>query len=328
MRVSIVTTTYRRRKDIQRLLGSIYHQKVQPDEVLVIVGPGDKEGLEIAQTWQIKISVLRVLQAQKTSLVHAINMALSMVKGDIICHLDDDVWIPQDYILKIKRAYESNLNLGAYGGRDHLQLTNSRLANPPLARLVGTYRWFGRFVGNHHCGAQKSPVQVDSLKGVNLSFRRVAFPAMQIEPALEGKGAEAGWEVDVSQRVKQAGFQVVYDNDNYVLHYASPRLDFDDRTDIFSPAIPARVFNDSLIVAKFRPPIEIFASFVSDFLLGSRAKPGLIWSMLLIPKYGWKIIMWPWRMVSYMWQGTIRGLELRQGVASREGSKRLQRANV
>lgn len=316
MFVSIIVPTYRRHKDIQRLLDSVFHQTTQPDEVFIMVGPGDQESLEITKAWLKKLPTLQVIQAQKTSVVHAINLVLPMIKGDIICHLDDDAWIPQDYIMKIRKAYEANPRLGAYGGRDHLQLTNPRLANPPLARLVGTYRWFGRFAGNHHCGVQESPAQVDVLKGVNLSFRRVAFPAMQIEPALEGRGAEASWEVDICQCVKQAGFQVVYDNDNYLLHYASPRVDFDSRTDMFSPAIPPRVFNDALVIAKFRPPIEIFTSLTLSFLLGARAEPGLIWSLLLIPKHGWEVIRWPWRMASYKWQGTIRGLELRQGVKS------------
>jgi len=254
---------------------------------------------------------IRVLEAQKKSVVHALNMVFPTTSGDVICHLDDDAWIPADYVLKVKRAYEADDKLGAYGGRDHLQLDDPKLANPPLARLVGRYRWFGRFVGNHHCGAQQSPVRVDSLKGVNLSFRRLAFPSMQIEPALEGMGAEAGWEVDVSQRVIQAGFYAVYDNDNYVLHYASPRPEFDNRMDLFSPAIPARIFNDSLIVAKFRPSIEIVTHAIMSFLIGSRVEPGLIWSVLLIPKYNWKVIKLPWLKVGFIWRGTLRGLSLR-----------------
>lgn len=314
MFVSIIVPTYRRPNDLQRLLDSICQQTVQPEEVFVIIGPGDRESLNVAKAWHPKLPSLQVLQIQKTSMIHAINTVLPMVGGDIICHLDDDVWIPPDYIQKIKRAYESNAKLGAYGGRDHLQLDDPRLANPPLAHLVGTYLWYGRIEGNHHCGVQDSPVRVDFLKGVNLSFRRTAFPAMQIEPALEGIGAEAGWEADVSQCIIVAGYDVVYDNDNYVLHYASPRVDFDDRTDLFLPIVTDRVFNDSLIIAKYRPMIEIITSCLVTFLIGSRFQPGLLWSLLLAPKHHWNVLKLPWRNVGFIWRGTIRGLKLRRGV--------------
>src|SRR5690606_1766190 len=134
--------------------------------------------------------------ATKPSLIHSLNLGLSKVNGEIICLLDDDVWLPNEWIETIEIAFSNNRQLGAFGGRDHLQLSHEpHLANLPLAKVVGKYKWYGILVGNHHCGVQKSPINVDVLKGCNLSFRRIAFPRMEIDPSLESFGAEICSEI-------------------------------------------------------------------------------------------------------------------------------------
>lgn len=318
MQLSLLIPTYGRPRDLQRVLDSIYSQLVAPDEVVVVVGPGDTDSRAVADSWQAKWPIVRVLAATKKSVIHAMNLGFSVAKGDIIGLLDDDVWIPATYVANVKNAFETDPGLGAYGGRDHLQLDEPWLANPAPARLVGTFLWYGRFEGNHHCGAQQSPMLVDSLKGVNLSFRRAAFSIMQIEPALEGQGAEVSWETDICQQVILAGYNVVYDNTNYVLHYASPRLESkDNRINVFASAVPARMFNDALIMAKFRPSIEVVTSILTTFLLGARTMPGIVWSLLLLPKFGPKVLGLPWRNARFIWQGTRRGYQLRGKVALR-----------
>jgi glycosyltransferase involved in cell wall biosynthesis len=242
MKLSVIIPTYQRAGDLPRLFDSVLKQTEKPEEVIVMVGPNDRESMAVAEEWATVLHDLKFFEAEKPSVIHSLNLGFSKAQNEIICLLDDDVWLPPDWSMKIREAFEANKKLGVFGGQDYLQTGGQHLINPPLARFVGIFKWYTH-IGNHHCGAQKSPVKVDVIKGVNLSFRRSSFIPMQIDPALEGQGAETCWEMDLCLRVGRAGFDIIYDNDNYVLHYWSPRLGFDNRNAVFSPAWPQRIFN-------------------------------------------------------------------------------------
>jgi glycosyltransferase involved in cell wall biosynthesis len=320
MHTSVIIPTYRRPNDLPRLFGSLSVQLIKPAELLVIVGPGDHESLRICSAWDIKLPGLKIFKAKKPSVVHSLNLGLSEAKGEIICLLDDDVWLPPDWLLKIKTAFETDNQLGAFGGRDHLQLVNRNLSNPPLARDVGIFKWNGH-KGNHHCGSQKSPVKIDVIKGVNLSFRRSAFNSMQIDPALEGEGAETCWEIDICQKIILAGYYCLYDNNNYVFHFWSPRVGFDNRTDVFSPAWPKRIFNEALTMTKFRPLTELVIWALRLFCIGTRNQPGIVWSFLLVSKRGFRILSLPWRNLNFIRQGMMSGFKNREVVVYKLNTK-------
>ena len=316
MSISVIIPTFKRSNDLNRLFDSLTYQVLKPNEILVVIGPGDKDSIAVAKKWSSKLPEMQVIECKKPSVVHSLNTGLSSASGTIICLIDDDVWLPPDWALKISNAYKANSNLGAYGGRDHLQLSNEpHLSDPPLALTVGMFQWNGSLIGNHHCGSVNSPVGVDVLKGVNLSFRRDALPGMQIEQGLEGHGAETCWEVDICQRVKLAGYEVVYDNNNNVLHYASPRLNTDNRTDLFSPAWNGRLFNESLVIAKFRDSKELFFYSMRTLLVGYRLQPGLVWSVLLLPKYGVNVLKIPFSNARYLVKGIKFGFKRRRDLA-------------
>ena len=310
MRLSVIIPTYKRPIDLERLLKSLSEQLEKPEEILVIVGPGDVESAKVITGWQSKLPSLKLLHATKASVVHAFNVALPASKEEVVCLLDDDVWCPQDWSLKIKAAFLDDDKLGAYGGRDKLQLKNEpHLEHPPLAQKIGVFKWNGNLIGNHHCGIKESPAHIDVLKGCNLSFRRIALQPMQIDPTLEDRGAEMCWEIDICQRIIVAGYHIVYDNDNFVLHYPSVRLTVDKRNDLFSPSGPSHVFNEAYVIAKFRPFNEIFMFCLRSFTIGTRFKPGLLWSVLHLKKYKWKVLKLPWRNALFILRGTSTGLK-------------------
>lgn len=308
MNFSVIIPTYKRAGDLPRLFGSLAEQYLAPDEIVVVIGPNDHESISVARQWRYKLPSMVIIEGKKPSVVNALNTALSAANGDFLCLLDDDVWLPPDWLSKINDAYAADDLLGAYGGRDHLQLMDEpELSNPMPAAVVGKFTWNGNLVGNHHRGSTVSPIEIDVLKGANLSFRREAFKSMEIEPALEGHGAETCWEIDICQTVKLAGYKVIYDNDNLILHYASPRLTTDNRTDVFSPAWQGRVFNESLIITKFRSTQELVFFILKTFFIGFRLQPGLAWAILLCRKHSIKILQLPFKNLKYIAGGIKLG---------------------
>lgn len=313
MEISVVVPTYKRTKDFLRTIASLQDQLRPVDELIIIVGPGDSDTLEALIDFNFNIKDVKILKALKPSLIHALNLALDKVKGDIICLLDDDVWLPVDWSQKIEKAYQANQRMGAYGGRDHLQLEDQGLSNPPPASIIGTFLKNGTVPGNHHCGSAKSPLEVDVLKGVNLSFRKSALEKLEIDPNLESKGAEICSEIDICQRIQQNNYTVVYDNDNYLLHYASPRAGYDHRENFFQPIEKNRVFNQSYVYGKFRPLSEIFFYTLRQLFIGNRLQPGFVWSIVLLFKTkNIKSLIFPFLLYKYMFNGIIKGIKKRQ----------------
>jgi glycosyltransferase involved in cell wall biosynthesis len=307
MTLSVIIPTYKRHEDLKRVISSAFEQNDPVYEVIVIIGPNDEESWKIASEWQINNSNLFLIQAQKPSVVHALNLGLSKAIGDILCLLDDDVWLPPDWSFKIKQAFEENKDLGVYGGRDHLKFNdpNHHLSNPSLSNIVGKFKWNGTVIGNHHCGSIKSPVCVDVLKGANLSFRRIAFNIMQIDSILEAQGAEPCWEIDICLATKKNGYKNIYDNNNYILHYVGKRLDFDQRNDYFSPVWSKRVFNEAFVTAKYRSAIQIIIYVLYSVVIGYRYYPGFVWSFLLLPKQGFKILSLPFKKIIFISKGMM-----------------------
>lgn len=313
MTISVVVPTYKRSNELLRLLQSLSHQTVHAEELIIIVGPDDTESILVIEEWR-KTSgyLLTVLVSSKASVVHAINLGFEVVTTDVICLLDDDVALPESWLRVIKKAFMENPGIGAYGGRDHLKLIREpHLSDPPPAESVGKYKWNGVLVGNHHCGSLVSPTSVDVLKGCNLSFRRAAFKVMRIEPALEFKGAETCWEIDICQQVAKAGYDVVYDNRNFVYHFAASRAPYDNRGELFSPSWSRRIYNEALMTAKFRPRRELILFLLKSFLIGTRFQPGLLWSVFLLFKYSFPVLKLPWLYAGAAQQGALKGMQLR-----------------
>jgi glycosyltransferase involved in cell wall biosynthesis len=307
---TLIIPTYRRHNDLPRLFSSLLKQKEKPDEIIVVIGPGDFESLEVATEWSKILAEVKIYRATKASVIHSLNLGFSQASHEIISLLDDDVELPEDWAVKIKTRFREQRNMGAYGGRDHLQNNFPEFANPELAKEVGVFKLSGH-KGNHHCGAITSPVKVHVIKGVNLSFRREAFKRMQIDPELEWQGAETCWEMDICLQIIQAGYYNLYDNSNYVFHFWSPRLGFDNRMDIFSPAWPKRIYNEIFILARYRPIAELLIGAIKLFSVGTHVQPGLIWSILLLPKKGVKVLVLPFRNAGHMWKGAVSGFKRR-----------------
>ena len=327
MTLSVIIPTYKRSADLPRIFQSLAEQVDKPEEILVVIGPCDLESLALATKFKVNLPSLRIIQATKASVIHSMNLGLSLAQNEIICLLDDDVYVPKRWALKIRKAFIADKKLGAFGGRDYLQNGSEKFINPPQSDKIGIFRWKGES-GNHHRGALISPVIVDCLKGVNLSFRRSALNDLLIDTALESQGAETCWEIDLCQRIVIAGYHNVYDNDNYLLHYWSPRLGFDSRIDLYSPAWPRRIFNESYVMVKFRPWIEVIGWAGRLFILGSRMQPGVIWSILLLTRGKIKVLKLPWRNLKFIFLGGRNGLKKRNQINITRLEKKFTELNV
>lgn len=308
--ISLIIPTYKRKSDFQRTLNSVSLQAHDIDEVITIIGPNDKESYHLAMSFKSKIVNLKVVQSDKASVVHALNLGLQKSSQDILCLTDDDIELPEGWAKRVKKAFKVNPDMGAYGGPDKLiSDKHKELAYNPV-KEVGVFKWHG-MIGNHHLGIIDSPAVVDIIKGVNFSFRRDAIDDLTIDVFLEDRGAEQCWEIDLIQKIQVNGMKVVYDNENFLFHYISQRPQFDQRRNVFAAMNVTNLKNMTYVYAKFRPFHEVLFLIFSYLVIGSRIQPSLIRAITMINTYGLKVVLLPFKNMNAIRVGIYNGYKFR-----------------
>lgn len=306
--ISLIIPTYKRKLDFKRTLNSVSKQIGDLEEVITIIGPKDAESFDLAMSFKGKISNLKVVKSEKASVVHALNLGLQESTQDILCLTDDDIELPEGWAKRIKKAYHENLDMGAYGGPDKLVNENDKAFNP--VKEVGMFKWNG-MVGNHHLGIIDSPAVVDVIKGVNFSFRRNSLDDLSIDTFLQDRGAEQCWEIDLIQKIQSNGLKVIYDNENFLWHYASHREGFDRRHDVFAAMNYNNIKNMAYVYAKFRPIHEVIFKIFHIAIKGSRIQPGLLRALTMVKAYGLKVLLVPFRNLKALFVGLVQGYRVK-----------------
>ena len=270
MRISVIVPTFRRPRQLASCLKALSAQRRRADEVVVIARPED------ADAWVVSAEHgVAPTPVARGGVAAAYNAGLTAAAGDIVAFTDDDAAPSVDWLERLEQAYVTWPATAGVGGRD--LLPNSP-AKP--ARLVGRVQWFGRVIGNHHCGVGPARL-VDVLKGVNMSFRRAAIGDLKFDEELAGTGAQVGVELDFCLALRRRGLSLLYDPAITVLHRPAPRMDGSRE------AFDAGRFTDSVenmttitlrhLPAARRPIFLLYAT-----LIGTRGEPGLIQSGRLV----------------------------------------------
>lgn len=276
MKVTVIIPSFKRPFDLRRCLEAVARQTRPADEVLVVGRDEDSETLNVVSMFHSQMSMLRTVLSSGPGLITAMNCGLDNARGDLLVFTDDDAEPQNDWLERIEAVF-ADPSIGAVGGRDWLQLPDelSRF-RPRSVSHVGVLTWYGALYGNHHCPLRGHAKKVMFLKGVNMAFRRHALGTHRIDTNLRGSGSQVGSEMDLCLRIRQAGFDVVFDDRILVKHYSSPRGAGDERNDLTGRMFSDICFNYQYVVAKGCTPWQALAYFCHERLLGSRPMPGLL----------------------------------------------------
>jgi len=115
MQISIIITTYKRRKDLKECLKSILFQTRLPREILIVDNGNDEETEKLVKEnlgeFERKNVLLKYLRNEReNSLTMARNIGVKNAIGDIILFLDDDVVLDKDYLKELLKVYEKYPN--------------------------------------------------------------------------------------------------------------------------------------------------------------------------------------------------------------------------
>lgn len=283
MTITVVIPTYRRPKDLTRCLEALKQQTRQADEVLVIIRDTDTETWQLLKTFNFVPLALRKLTVTEPGLIAALNTGLEAAMGDIVVFTDDDAVARPDWLARIESYYVADSRVGGVGGRDYVY-RNERLIEGARP-VVGRVQWFGRTIGNHNLGVGEAR-EVDILKGVNMSFRRVAIANLRFDRRLQGTSTQIHSEVGFCLALKKAGWTLIYDPQIAVDHYQGQRFDEDRRQTFNRLATSNIVHNHTLALLDHLSPARRTIFLLWAVLIGTKGAFGFLQFLRFLPTQG------------------------------------------
>lgn len=174
--VSVVTNTIDRAEPLRNLLRSLEHQSYPHFEVIVVVGPTRDHTLDVVNSYQGRVTLLR---CENPNLSQSRNEGLKAARGDIIAYIDDDAVPSRRWLEQLVRLF-ANQNLDATGGTVYL-------IHPEIARVqhrVGIVSALSEQVDvcasrlEHVVPPGLSTHWTGRMMGTNMAYRREALLAI------------------------------------------------------------------------------------------------------------------------------------------------------
>ncbi len=224
---------------------------------------GDFETFEAVHG--VSIDGLRGVSVAEPGQVAAMTAGVKQAVGSVVAFVDDDAVPRPDWTTRLLEQL-ADPRVGAVGGRDVVHTDPDRRLMP----VVGIVTKWGKVIGNHHLGVGPSR-RVDTLKGVNMAFRR---EALVLPTGLRGSGAQVHNELVACLSAIRNGWQLVYDPSIIVDHFPGPRFDEDRRGVPSRLAVGDAAYNLVFSLLSVRSEL-IWRRVVYGLLMGDGGTPGL-----------------------------------------------------
>ncbi len=278
---SVVVPSYRRPEPLCKCLVGLQEGVRLPDQVVVVLRDVDERSRQLLQQWCTANELgerVDVVLATKSGQIEAMNRGLGAAIGDVVCFTDDDC-IPRPQWLQCLASHYADPSVGGVGGRDVVHHGEQQV--PTRKCSVGKVTWAGKIIGNHHCAAVDAPIEVDHLKGANMSFRRVLIRGF--DQNLAG-GSSCLNDTEVSLSVTKQGFRLVYDPEALVDHYPAERFGEATRQLGSLALVSSDSHNWVYCMVKHLSGLRKIAFIASAFLIGMGNRYGLIKYLISLPR--------------------------------------------
>lgn len=210
--LAVVVPTLGRPDAVRAVLLDVLGQLGPADEVLV-VDQSDAEARAALQGWAAaRDPRVRVLGRDVPGLPAARNAGIAATRAPIVLFLDDDVRLHPRCLDAHRAAYADPVTGGVVG-----RIAEARLR--PNARRTTNRVGPGGRIRTNLAGAE--PSEVETLKGANMSFLRVALE--EAGPFDEGyRGTALLEDADLSTRVRARGWRLRFEPAAAVDHLHLP----------------------------------------------------------------------------------------------------------
>jgi len=210
LKLSVIIPTYNRCNDLNECLESLFEMKRVPDEVIVVDSCSTDSTYEVARRFPVNY-----IRISERSMVKARNVGLKRATGDVVAYVDDDVVVSRDWSINLLEPYEDD-KVGGVGGRVLPYGVHEGFYTLVRHCDVGRVLSNGMVFGNFDIPVP-TPIEVDTLIGCNMSFRRGALIKIGgFDENFVGNCFRD--ETDVCIRLKRSGYKLVYNSKAVVWH--------------------------------------------------------------------------------------------------------------
>jgi len=241
MNFSLIICTYMRPESLLALMQSVQKQLLYPDQILIIDGSIDNETNTVLEKNQFLNLEYFLVSNENRGLTRQRNYGISKLNSDcdIVCFLDDDTILQQNYFREVIDTFKTNLAIIGVGGvavneyKWKIQVPNAFYGSKKYYLFEGYFYKEGlrNIVRNYlglasNLGSGKMPnyshgrtsgfpitgkiYNVDLLIGMSMSFRKKVVDHIKFSSFFEGYGLYE--DADFSLRALQFGENVINTN--------------------------------------------------------------------------------------------------------------------
>lgn len=199
--VSIVICSHERESHLEPLLKN--EELRSANEIIFVT--------EVPVELSIDEIEVMTLENEGSGLPAARNTGLRAANSEIIAFVDDDFWPVEGWFSALVETFETDRSVVAVGGPSILVAPGRDIEMTPEGRITFTPLW--EVIDHSYQWVPPAPVDVPTLPGSNMSFRREAVNDCRFDEKLRGNYYRE--ETEFIQRLRQSipGARVVYHPD-------------------------------------------------------------------------------------------------------------------
>lgn len=227
MKLSIVIVNYNVQYFLEQCLAAVYKSEVDfAYEVWVVDNHSSDDSLKMLAQ---KFPMVQVIDnAQNVGFSRANNQAIKMAKGAYVLLLNPDTIIQEDTLQKCVHKMDSDVTIGGLGvkmvdGAGHFLPESKRGFPSPMAafsKMTGLAKLFpsSTLFGQYHLTYldKNKTHEVDVLSGAFMLLRTSVLEQIGL---LDEAYFMYGEDIDLSFRIRKAGFKNIYFADTSIIHF-------------------------------------------------------------------------------------------------------------
>lgn len=208
--ISIIISVYNEEKTLRQCLDSLLVLEYPNHEVIMVNDASTDNTLAILQEYQKKSKKIKVVTyTVNKGVPGARNEGMKAAKGDIFVFTDADATFPKEWPTKLIEPFLTNPRVGATGGRDIAP------PNQPLIHRCIDYT-LTSFIGTAGLRGAKVRLAKYAVTGCNFAVKReVVEKVGRHDERIRWRGEEKEW----CQRIREAGYEIQFVPESYILHY-------------------------------------------------------------------------------------------------------------
>ena len=220
MKISVVIPTANRHDRLLKAIEKIYENTIQPHEVIVVDQSQDDSTANVLLQ-AIDRGKVKYIKDNKTGTSHAKNIGWKCSSGEIVAFTDDDALVETTWLENIKSSFQNQqFNIGVLGGKiiPVYEEKNLNWNFPERWSYLLPASDLGDAIGIYEDNATPP--------GVNFSTYRYLLEKFSgFDERLGVNNSRSvqilGEDKDLASRIKQAGYDLVY-NPNCIVYHPVP----------------------------------------------------------------------------------------------------------